>query len=81
MADIFCFRDRGTILLLLDDQGQLHEFVVPNSRMDLIALLVDRGSDNELHYSNYVDDRFRRKSCCRQNLYELAQGTIPHFRH
>src|SRR5437879_3028894 len=39
---IFLFRDRGTILLLLDDQGQLHEFVVPNSRMDLIALLVDR---------------------------------------
>src|ERR1700730_9492723 len=25
-------------------------------------------------------DRFRRKSCCGQNLYELTQGTVPHLR-
>jgi len=48
--------------------------------LDLVAFLVDSGSDDKLHYGNYVDDRFRRKSCCGQNLYELTQGTVPHLR-
>jgi hypothetical protein len=47
--------------------------------MDLVAFLVDRGSDDKLHYGNYVDDRFRYKSCCGQNLHELAQNTVLNF--
>ena len=54
--------------------------MVPNAGVDLVAFLVDRGSDDKLHYGNYVDDRFRRKPCCGQNLYELAQGTVPDLR-
>src|SRR5207253_11265787 len=34
-----------------------------------------------LHYSNHVDECFRCEPCCCQDLNELAQGTIPHFRH
>jgi hypothetical protein len=34
--------NRGAALVFFDDQGQLDEFVVPNSGMDLIAFLVNR---------------------------------------
>jgi hypothetical protein len=71
--------DRGTILVFLDDQGQLNELMVPSTRMNLIAFFVDRGSNDELHDGNYIDDRFRCKTCCRENLNELAQGSVPHF--
>jgi hypothetical protein len=47
--------------------------------MNLIAFFVDRGSNDELHHGNYIVDCFRCKTCGRENLNELPQGSVPHF--